>query len=515
MQIDRTSDFFRNFHLVSALSLCLLSPAQAEIAKGQIIIRMDTVADGLTAPVTVAHANDSSGRLFIVEQSGQIRIVANGVLLETPFLDIASLLPQLSTSFDERGLLGLAFHPNYAENGRFFVRYSAPRKGNPQEPCFGTSRGCHEEILAEYKVSAQDPNVADSVGKILFRIDEPQFNHNAGTVAFGPDGYLYFSLGDGGGANDGLADNPPSHGEHGNGQNINTVLGALLRIDVDRAPQTPLAYAIPADNPFAATEGADEIYAYGFRNPYRFSFDDAGNGSGALYVADVGQNVFEELNIVEKGGNYGWVIKEGFVCFDPFNPGTPLPNCSSTGALGEPLLDPITAYDHDEGGLSIIGGFVYRGDQAPALEGKYVFGDFSDSFGTPGGRLYYLEDDQNSLPTIKRLQIGTGDTAYGYYLKGFGRDQEGEIYACGSSALAPTGTGGIVQKLVVERTTLTGDLNHDLCVDRSDYGLLINALRDPAPIGIENDLNGDGKVNRADARTLINAFTNPRGAACR
>jgi glucose/arabinose dehydrogenase len=307
--------------LAATVLLVTTTNSFAEIPKGDITIELEIVASGLTAPVAVTHAPDRSGRLFIVDQAGQIRVVRDGDLLPTPFLDISAELPALNPFFDERGLLGLAFHPRYARNGRFFVRYSAPRTGDPGEPCFGTSRGCHEEILAEYSVSDDDPDVADpSSEKILFRVDEPQFNHDAGTVAFGPDEFLYFSLGDGGGANDGLTDTPPSHGPIGHGQNIETPLGAILRIDVDGPPDPGLEYDIPGDNPFVGAPGVDEIYAYGMRNPYKFSFDDGPGGDGSLFVADVGQNLFEEVNIVEQGGNYGWVTKEGFSCFDPFNP---------------------------------------------------------------------------------------------------------------------------------------------------------------------------------------------------
>ena len=433
--------------VTAAATLLLGSVASvsfAQIPKGDVIVELETVASGLIAPLEVTHAGDGSGRLFIVEQTGQIRIVEGGVLLPAPFLDIADLVPALNPFFDERGLLGVAFHPSYASNGRFFVRYSSPRAGDPSEPCFGTSRGCHEEVLAEYGASA-DPNVADPVGTILFRIDEPQFNHDAGSVEFGPDGFLYFSLGDGGGANDGLADAPPSHGPIGNGQNIETALGTVLRIDVDSAPQTPLAYAIPPDNPFVGELGLDEIFAYGFRNPYRFSFDDGPGGDGALYLADVGQNLFEEVDIVTSGGNYGWVIREGFSCFDPFDPNNPPASCSDTGPQGEPLIDPIADYSHAEGGLSAIGGFVYRGSSSPSLVGKYLFGDFSAEFVTPGGRLYFLEA---SDPTIRELQIGAADVPYGLFLKGFGEDEDGEVYVCGSLDLAPVGSSGVVERIV-------------------------------------------------------------------
>ena len=236
--------------VVLSLALCLsLWPGSgivlAQIPQGVITIELELVAGGLIAPVTGTHAGDGSDRLFIVDQAGFIRIVEGGVLLPAPFLDLTGSIVALNPFFDERGVLGLAFHPDYPGNGRFFVRYSAPRIGLPAEPCFGTSRGCHAEVLAEFSVSG-DPNVANPAGTVLFSVDEPQFNHDSGGLAFGPDGFLYFTLGDGGGAHDGLADVPPSHGPIGNGQDIFSTLGSILRIDVDGAAP----YAIPPDNPF-------------------------------------------------------------------------------------------------------------------------------------------------------------------------------------------------------------------------------------------------------------------------
>jgi glucose/arabinose dehydrogenase len=436
--------------LAAAALLITTTNSFAEIPKGDITIELEIVASGLTAPVAVTHAADRSGRLFIVDQAGQIRIVHDGELLPTAFLDISAKLPALNPFFDERGLLGLAFHPRYAKNGRFFVRYSAPRTGDPGEPCFGTSRGCHEEVLAEYSVSGDDPDVADpSSEMILFRVDEPQFNHDAGTVAFGPDGFLYFSLGDGGGANDGLADTPPSHGPIGNGQNIETPLGAILRIDVDSPPDPGLAYSIPGDNPFVGTPGADEIYAYGMRNPYRFSFDHGPGGDGRLFLTDVGQNLFEEVNVVERGGNYGWVIREGFQCFDPFNPMSPPATCPDTGPLGEPLLDPVAEYDHGDG-IAVIGGFVYRGSAFPGLRGKYVFGDFSRDFFAPSGRLFWLDAD-GVLSDIFEFQLGAQNDPLDRFLLGFGEDERGEIYVLTSDMLGPTGSAGRVWHLVEGR----------------------------------------------------------------
>lgn len=451
----KTAPIKNAFVLSAMLAACIALNLEAQIPKGDITIELEPVATGLVAPIYATHAGDGSGRLFIVEQTGQIRIVDNGVLLPAPFLDIVAKLPALNPFFDERGLLGLAFHPDYENNGRFFIRYSAPRAGDSSEPCFGTSRGCHSAVLAEYSVSVGDVNLADPTSEIiLFTIDEPQFNHNAGSVAFGPDGFLYFTLGDGGGAHDGLADAPPSHGPIGNGQNIETALGSIFRIDVDSAPQASLAYAIPADNPFVGVTGVDEIYAYGMRNPYRFSFDDGPGGDGRLFLADVGQNLFEEINIVEKGGNYGWVIREGFHCFDPFNPLTPPANCSDTGPLGEPLLDPIAEYSHPgsgffpEGGITVIGGFVYRSSNSPCLVGKYVFGDFAQGFTDPSGRLYFLDETTPANYELREFKIGAEDRPYGLFVKGFGMDEDGVVYVCGSTALAPVGDTGVVERIV-------------------------------------------------------------------
>ena len=431
-------------------------PAQGQIPQGDIVVGLDLVADGLTSPVYATHAGDNSGRLFIVDQVGTIRILdASGTLLPTPFLDLTGVIVAINPFFDERGALGLAFHPDYRRNGRFFVRYSAPRAGDPSEPCFGTSRGCHEEVLAEFHVSA-DPNAADPSGTILFRIDEPQFNHDSGQVAFGPPErvdaagaprqFLYFTLGDGGGAHDGLADSPPSHGPIGNGQNIETALGGILRIDVDSPPDAGLAYAIPPDNPFVGAPGRDEIYAYGMRNPYRFSFDDGPGGDGRLFLADVGQNLFEEIDIVERGGNYGWVIREGFHCFDPFDPMSPPATCADTGPLGEPLLDPVAEYDHADG-IAVIGGFVYRGSAFSALVGKYVFGDFSRSFFPAGGRLFWI-DAEGILSDIFEFRLGLENQPLERFLLGFGEDQRGELFALTSDMLGPTGDTGKVWHIV-------------------------------------------------------------------
>jgi glucose/arabinose dehydrogenase len=412
--------------------------ASAQVTAGSIVVDVQPVATGLTSPITGVDAGDGSGRFYIVDQSGKILIMHNGVILPEPFLDLSSQIVPLNAAYDERGLLGIAFHPDYAHNGRFFVRYSVGRQGEPTEPCFSSPFGCHEEILAEFHVSP-NPNHALPQGTILFRVNKPEFNHNSGDVVFGPDGFLYFTLGDGGGANDDL--NLPNlpHGPMGNGQNVNVALGKIHRIDVDGA----FPYAIPPTNPFANGGGRPEIFAWGLRNPYRFSFDNGPGGDNRMWLTDVGQDQTEELNIGQLGANYGWAVMEGPHCFDPFHTTTPPPTCNNAG-----MTMPIASYDHDAG-IAIVGGFVYRGNAVPQLRGKYVFGDFSGAFETPLGRLLYIDtaDPQYTIHQLK-LVNGTNDGHIFRFLKGFGRDKDGEIYAMVSSVLGPAGNGGQVLKIV-------------------------------------------------------------------
>lgn len=481
------------------------APLPPPVTPSDLLVRLDPVVNGLPSPVAVADPDDGTGRLFIVDQPGFIRIIdANGVLLGTPFLDLSAVIPPPNAFFDERGVLGLAFHPNFASNGRFFVRYSVPRAGLPEEPCNdpgGFIVGCHKERLSEFNLLS--PNVADPASEIiLFEADKPEFNHNSGDVAFGPDGFLYFTLGDGGGANDGL-DNPNlPHGPTGNGQNINAALGKVHRLDVDSPPDPGLNYAIPPTNPFVGVAGLDEIYAFGFRNPFKFSFDDGPGGDGKLIVADVGQNRFEEIDFVTNGGNYGWVIREGNQCFDPFNPSTPPATCANTGAGGEPLLDPVSSYDHGNGdGISIIGGFVYRGTLFPALVGKYIFGDFSTDFGTPDAQLYYMDGD--GVPnTLFEFRNGPANDPYAVFLKGFGERADGEIYVAASTELGPTGTGGIVYHLVPAK----GDMNGDGAITVADIPLFADVLTETATADhlIDRaDIDDDGLIDGIEVERFV------------
>lgn len=467
------------------------------VPQGNVAVDLLLAGSGFVAPVQVTHAGDGSGRMFVVDQVGRVWIVRDGVTQPVPFLDIVSEVVPLNPGYDERGLLGIAFHPNYAQNGRFFVRYSKRRTGVAGEPCFGPGRGCHEEILAEYTVSA-NPDVANPTGVILFRVDKPQFNHDGGNPTFGPDGYLYFGLGDGGGANDGLSDTPPSHGPIGNGQNIESVLGKVLRIDVDGAAP----YESPADNPFVGIGGRDEIFAWGFRNPFQLSFDDQPGGDGALWVGEVGQNLVEEVDKVVLGGNYGWVIREGANCFNPFSPNIFLPSCATAG-----LIDPIAEYAHAGNGLAVVGGFVYRGAASPALQGLYVFGDFSTSFGAPDGHLFYI-DTAGPLAAIKRPIIGNNNRPLGKYLKGTGRDQNGEVYMLTTSVLGPSGTSGQIWRVVQRRCI--GDADRNGKAGMSDISsVLSNYGNSYLPGTGAGDADSSGVVDFGDITTALAFFTVP------
>ncbi len=411
-------------------------------------IALQVVAEGLTSPLAMAVPDDGTQRLFIVDQVGLIRIVnSDGTLQSAPFLDVADRMPPIGIDFgggfiyDERGLLGLAFHPQYASNGRFYAYYNTPRQpGDPQE---ADSR----VRLSEFRVSAADPNQADPGSeRVLFEVVKPQFNHNGGQLAFGPDGFLYVSLGDGGGADDtDFGHNP----DIGNGQDLGTLLGKILRIDVDGG----LPYAVPPDNPFVNTAGArSEIWALGFRNPWRFSFDPG--GARRLFTADAGQELFEEVSIVQRGGNYGWRIREGFHCFDPQNPTAPPGQCPATGRGGEPLVDPIIEYPHAQAdgrpvGIAVIGGFVYRGSAISGLAGEYIFGDFSTSFGAADGSIFAAREMPDGTWERRELEVaGRSGGRIERFVLGMGQDEDGEVYVLTTANLAPSGQTGQVYRIV-------------------------------------------------------------------
>jgi glucose/arabinose dehydrogenase len=376
----------------SRIALCLLAlaacsggnPSDGQPPAGETAIRLQSVASGLASPVHLA-APAGDARLFVVEQPGRIRIVENGALLPTPFLDITDRVG----AGGERGLLSVAFHPQYASNGFFFVNYT-DRAGDTR--------------VERYSVSADRGRADPASARLVIGIDQPFSNHNGGLVAFGPDGKLYVGMGDGGGSAD------PQE----TGQDPLQLLGKLLRLDVDGAAP----YAIPADNPYAGrTDRRPEIWALGLRNPWRFSWDRT---AGLLYVADVGQNRLEEIDVVpagQAGVNYGWDLMEGSDCFEPRD------GCDRTG-----LTVPVLEYSHEEG-CSVTGGFVYRGQDIAALRGHYFYADYCQgwirSFRYAGGQ----------AADARSWQVESVGN-----ITSFGEDSRGELYVMSS--------GGGVYKIV-------------------------------------------------------------------
>ncbi len=352
-------------------------------------LALTTVVSGLSNPVGMERP-PGDNRFFIVEQRGTIRILENGALQSGNFLDIQSL-----TNFDgqEQGLLGLAFHPNYSTNHKFYVNYTL-------------DEGDRETIIAEYQTLANDPNTADpNSERVLLVVNQPFTNHKGGQLVFGPDGFLYIGLGDGGSGGDPM----------GNGQNLSTFLGKMLRVNVDPPFATGKEYGIPADNPFAGGGGLPEIYAYGLRNPWRFSFEPVTN---RLFVADVGQDNWEEVDILQKGGNFGWNVMEGNHCFPP---GTT--TCDMTNKVL-----PITEYPHTDG-VAVIGGYVYKGSAIPSLANKYIFADLT-------GKIWSLTEAPANTWTRGDL-LSTSRT-----LTSFARDAAGELYVVDYN--------GIILKLVLQ-----------------------------------------------------------------
>ncbi|MGB8192978.1 MAG: PQQ-dependent sugar dehydrogenase [Chitinophagaceae bacterium] len=413
------------------------------------------MTDGLVSPIGVVAIPDSK-KMAIIDQVGKIWIMdENGNRMPQPFMDVTSRMVALNPNYDERGLLGLAFHPNYKWNGRFFIYYTLPPRAGGPTP---TTSWNNLSRIAEFRVSAGNSNQADmTTEKVILELDDPQSNHNGGTIAFGPDDdYLYIAIGDGGAANDFA----PGHVEDwypvnrgGNGQDIEANLfGNILRLDVDHGSP----YKIPKDNPFVGKTGRDEIWAYGFRNPFRFSFDMS--GSRDLYAGDAGQVLWEEIDVVKKGGNYGWNVKEGTHCFNEANNSTTLPSCPDRDPFGNKLLDPVIELLNWQNPLAapgttrattVIGGNVYRGNDIPGFHGKYIFGTFSQAPTTANGELFITNPSGGGkLWSFQEIKLASNPENIGYYLKGFGQDLKGEIYLTVASVLGPTGNTGKVFKLV-------------------------------------------------------------------
>jgi glucose/arabinose dehydrogenase len=422
-------------------------------------VTLKLVADGLGHPVRAVSPPDGSGRLFIADQVGKVWIVAsNGTMLDVPFIDISGLMVSLSPSYDERGLLGLAFHPDYKTNGKFYLYYSAPL--DPMAP----AQWDHTNILGEFRVSS-DPNRAEVASeRMVLRSNNPYSNHNGGDISFGPDRYLYIPLGDGGNGNDvGMG-----HSDIGNGQDLSNVLGKVLRVDVDQnssvsvthtidLPDGNIAYGVPADNPFVSGPGRDEIYAYGLRNPAFATFDAGGNHS--YFIGNAGQNLFEGVFKVEKGQNCGWPIKENGHCFNRVNANDQAAVCSrTTGYLGEPLVDPIISLPHSafsSEGIAVVGGYVYRGADIPGLQGGYVFGMWkTDSVmwvAVQNGTEWSYRQlgisaflGKNGTPV---QGIAVPATELPEYLMGFGLGPDNGLYVLTSGNPGPSGSSGKVWKV--------------------------------------------------------------------
>jgi glucose/arabinose dehydrogenase/plastocyanin len=436
-------------------------PSQTKLHIPDVPIGLKYVAGGFTAPINIAEPHDGSGRLFVVDQTGYVKIFyLNGTVIDQPFLDVRDRMVKIDPTYDERGLLSIAFHPDFASNGRVFVYYSAPLRAGVDPNWSATNH------LSEFHVSASDPNRVDmTTEKILLQVDKPYQNHNGGTLLFGPDdGYLYLPLGDGGRADDtGMGHTPGI----GNAQDLTKILGKVIRIDVDNTSPGKL-YAIPPDNPFLSNSSAvPEIYAYGFRNPAFATFDSG--GSHKMFIAMAGQRLFESVLIIYKGGDYPWNIREGTHCFNSsydFQP--PIGPCPTIGYSGQPLIGPVVELGHDVGD-TIVGGVVYRGSMMPSLQGSYIFGTWSDEnrilgngtllIATPpaGLNLASLPRDatnltaaQNAMWTTQIMPVANNQNGrINAFIRGLYEDNNHEVLVLinqnGGPGLSPQGSGQIWQ----------------------------------------------------------------------
>jgi glucose/arabinose dehydrogenase/plastocyanin len=445
------------------------------ITNGEIPIFLLSVATNLAAPDYAISPPGDTNRLFVVEQNGLLRIIQNGTLLPEPALDIQSRVqPPLNATNanDERGFLGLAFHPGFKDptNHGYQTLYTynsemIPEGTTPTYPVPTTATNNYKNVVNEWKISTTNANVVDPGSRReVISFGKTAGNHNGGTIAFGPDGYMYLALGDGGNAND-VGDSHIEPG--GNAQNLSTPLGKMLRFDpldpsLTTGSSDPVStngqYRIPATNPFGDPGQVPEIYAYGLRNPYRFSFDRA---NGDLIQADVGQNNIEEIDRITIGGNYGWAIKEGDFLFNRTNGTIGDPPGNRSPGIPEDLIDPIKGtegtleYDHNEG-ISITGGFIYRGTAMPELVGKYIFGDLALRTAPvrADGRIFYADLQTGLIKAFPLPQFGgSAILPDGLTVHGFGQDADGELYALVTNTSA-NGTGGIVYKIAPLRLTV-------------------------------------------------------------
>ncbi len=447
----------------------------------------------LHSPTNMTTANDGSGRIFICEQQGKVMIFQGGMLRPTPFLDLSGSFVTLrgtpaGASYDERGLLGMAFHPGYSNSSspgyrKFYVYYM---KDSPNAPGTASAPVDSMSVISEFQVSATDPNVAVLASeRVLLSFDQPQFNHSGGQLEFGPDGYLYIGFGDGGSANDnnaghtgGNATSPRPNGILGNGQDRRVLFGKIIRIDPLGTDGPGGQYGIPADNPFVgmgqdfADNSLDgpmrgEIWSYGMRNPWRFCFDKRAGGTNRMFCGDVGQGKVEEINLIVGGGNYGWRYKEGSFVFDSL--------MATNGIAPASPIDPIAQYEHPglgggtlglpSLGLSVTGGYVYRGSAIPALVGKYVFGDYGATSGTASGRLMGLEETSPGVFALTQTLPLVGPNPFALRVQCLGEDESGELYVgtkitAGVLELSGGLPAGGIYKLVPAATTGTVNITN-------------------------------------------------------
>lgn len=423
-----------------ALAAILGSAASAPLRAHDVGLK--EVASGFVSPVAMASIPGSAKTVLVVDQVGKILRVDTATGASEVALDLTPKLSKMNKdAFDERGALGIALHPGFAINLKLYVAFTAPLgEGAPNDYD-------HTLHVSQFTAkSGENLTIDPASEKVVLKSHHPYFNHNGGAIAFGPDGMLYIAMGDGGNGND-EGKRPAS----GNGQNLDTLMGKILRIDVDKGDP----YSIPTDNPFASNgKGRPEIYAYGLRNPWRVSFDRG--GSRQLFAADVGQDSWEEVNIITKGGNYGWKIREGDYCFDPKREKTGIDDCPKVGASGEPLIGPAIAYRNfkafpkapDAKGISITGGYVYRGKSIPSLEGRYVFADWSQAWVLPKGVLFAASKDGSGSWSMEDLGLKSHPKGLNAYVTAFGEDEAGELYVLTNGSNALRGNTGKLFKLI-------------------------------------------------------------------
>ena len=457
----------------------LEDPIPGLIPASKVVVDLKTIATGIIAPVTGAVAPGDEEHIYVVDQVGKLYRIQVGDKkapgTPTVFMDVSSLLVPLGLfpplNYDERGFLGMAFHPDFQRNGLLYTFTSQPAVGVADFSTLpaGVAPDCHS-VITEWKMKKPgDRNSAVDMesARVMMRIDKPQFNHNGGTLAFGPDKMLYISLGDGGNAND----VGPGHAPGGNAQSLapGNVLGKILRINPLARNSANGKYGVPADNPLVGKTGPGEIFAWGLRNPYRMSFD---NKTGKLWVGDVGQNDIEEVDVVVKGGNYGWPIKEGTFLFDNKGGGVDARGFIYKDSPGLPagLIDPVAEYDHADGvgqpetRVSLIGGSVYRGEKIKGLRGQYVFADYSGEIGTPpNGALYTLGKNNR----VERLQL-FGRTDLNLAVLGWTRDSDGELYLLASSSGTLNLTNGQPAGVVLKLTKVGGGKDDDKGDNKDD-----------------------------------------------